>query len=132
MGNAKILRKGLHFCSTIERASMVAYLDPLVSGTVLADTYGLTAASGNDIFAAGGRDGIVRSLYIGPTGTTGFPQVLLLGRVTGDILAIFRAPQFSGATFTFGPEGLLAPDGFKVRIVGGGDVVSFTLAYEVV
>ena len=135
MVNAKILRKGLHFCSSFgSLATGGLSPDPLgVDATPPALTYGLSDLAAGIVFtASNGRDAIIRSIYLGATGTTVYPEIQIRIHNTGTIVASFKQPEDAGATFTFGPEGFLVPGGFQVVLPGAPVARTFTIAYEVV
>ena len=135
MVNAKILRKGLHFCSSFgSLATGVLSPDPLgVDATPPALTYGLSDLAAGIVFtASNGRDAIIRSIYLGATGTTVYPILQIRIHNTSTVVASFTMPEDAGATFTFGPEGLLVPGGFQVHQTSVSAARTFTIAYEVV
>ncbi len=135
MGNAKVLRKGLYFLSSFGSLATGALTpDPLgIDATPPALTYGLSDATTEGIFHVGGRDAIIRSLYLGATGTTVWAELQFRIHNSGTAVMKFRHPEDAGATFTFGPEGLLIPGGFQVyHGLGGAVARTYTIAYEVV
>ncbi len=84
------------------------------------------------IFAISDRSAIIRSIWLDATGTTNYPKMWIGPHAGSDVTLDLVAPEVTGATFTYGPEGILMPGGFQIYLPANASTMNFTIAYEVV
>ena len=128
------INPGLLFCSSTGVANGAFYYpDPTgLDTTPPADSAFLSSDSTLNIFGTSSRSAIIHRIWLDTTRTTNYPR-LWMGPISGsDVTLELVAPEATGATFTYGPEGILIPGGFKIFLPANASTMNFTIAYEVV
>jgi len=133
MSSTKI-NPGLLYCSGTGIAAGAFYYPDATSldATSPANSAFLSDNSLVNGFAAGDRDAVIHRIWLDATGTTDYPR-LWIGPFAGSSIVLdLTAPEDTGATLYFGPEGIKMPGGFKLFLPANASTMNFTIAYEVV
>jgi hypothetical protein len=133
MSSTKI-NPGLLYCSGTGIAAGAFYY-PDATGFDVTPPANSAFLSDNSLangFVTGGRDAVIHRIWMDATGTTNYPRLWLGPFVGSSITLDLTAPEDTGATFHFGPKGILMPGGFKLFLPANASTMNFTIAYEVV